>query len=49
MSPRPWDATLLPARAKQITDRRIVVSHDEWMEMRSQIPIDFSLAEITHA
>lgn len=39
-----WDATLLPASEGASTDRRVVSSHDEWIEVRSREPVDFSVA-----
>lgn len=39
-----WDATLLPARGGVATDRRVVTSHDEWIEVRSREPVAFSVA-----
>ena len=29
-----WDAVVLPAAAGRATDRRLVVSHDEWVELQ---------------
>jgi hypothetical protein len=37
-----WDATLLPAQDGAVTDRRIVTSHDEWIEVRSREPVELS-------
>lgn len=34
-----WDATLLVAHS----DFRIVVSHDEWIEVRSPVPVPFAI------
>ena len=39
-----WDATLLPARAGRAADRRVVASHDVWIEVRSREPVTFSVA-----
>jgi hypothetical protein len=39
-----WDATVLPTRDGTVSDRRVVVSHDEWIEVRSRRPIEFNVA-----
>jgi hypothetical protein len=39
-----WDAALLPARGGTATDRRVVTSHDEWVDVRSRDPVEFSVA-----
>jgi len=36
-----WDAWVLPARDGTATDRRVRVSHDEWLEVQSSAPVDF--------
>ena len=36
-----WDATALPALGGTATDRRIVASHDEWIDVRSRHPVEF--------
>lgn len=35
-----WDATLLLAKNGRVTDRRLLISHDEWIEVRSTEPVD---------
>jgi hypothetical protein len=39
-----WDATLLPSHGGAATDRRVVISHDEWVDVRSREPVEFSVA-----
>jgi hypothetical protein len=39
-----WDATLLPALGGAVTDRRVVTSHDEWIDVRSREPVEFSVS-----
>jgi len=39
-----WDATALPALGGTATDRRVVTSHDEWIDMRSRDPVEFRVA-----
>jgi len=39
-----WDATVLPSHGGVATDRRIVISHDEWIDVRSREPVEFSAA-----
>ena len=41
-----WDATLLPARGGAPTDRRVVASHDEWIDVRSRNPVEFTVAAV---
>ena len=38
-----WDATVLPSRGGVAVDRRVVISHDEWIEVRSRRPVAFSV------
>jgi hypothetical protein len=38
-----WDAHLLPARAGVSTDARAHVSHDEWVELHTASPVNFSV------
>jgi len=41
-----WDATVLSSRDGMATDRRLVISHDEWIEVRSREPVEFTLAAV---
>ena len=36
-----WDATVLPASDGVVLNRRIVASHDEWIDVRSAVPVEF--------
>jgi hypothetical protein len=38
-----WDATLLPACGGAPTGRRVVASHDEWIDLRSRELAEFSV------
>jgi hypothetical protein len=38
-----WDVTILPSKASQATGLRIRTSHDEWIELLSIAPIEFSV------
>lgn len=40
-----WDATVVPASNRAAMDQRVVVSHDEWIELRSQEPVEFRAPE----
>jgi hypothetical protein len=37
-----WDAELLPVASKAPATKRVHVSHDEWLEIRSTTPTDFT-------
>jgi hypothetical protein len=41
-----WDATVLPSHGGVDTDRRVVISHDEWIDVRSREPVEFSAATV---
>lgn len=41
-----WDATVLPSRGGVAADRRVVISHDEWIDVRSRAPVEFSVAAV---
>jgi hypothetical protein len=36
-----WDATVIPATGGMVLRRRIVTSHDEWIDVRSAEPVEF--------
>jgi hypothetical protein len=36
-----WDATAVPASNRAAMDQRVVISHDEWIELRSREPAEF--------
>ena len=36
-----WDATVLPARDGVGSDRRLIISHDEWIAIRSRTAVEF--------
>lgn len=37
-----WNAATLPCRGGRTTDVRLCVSHDEWIEVQSRLPVDFA-------
>jgi hypothetical protein len=37
-----WDAEVLPVGSKPPATKRVHVSHDEWLEIRSTTPTDFT-------
>jgi hypothetical protein len=41
-----WDCFVLASRGGRIADTRVVVSHDEWIELQSSKPVSFDVAAV---